>query len=184
VSPVSEARSLQARGRFPEAEQLLKSILQKNPDNMEAAMVLVRLYAQDLRQPAQAEEVLQRLEKRPHTSASHIDFARRSIKEWTTAKPVTAEAATPVQIVSLDEMLAQGEYDKAAGLIGERIREEPRNFALSLKLAEIEAVHRRNFNRAERIIQQLSADPLFEPEQIEAARLKLKAWREAVKPAS
>ena len=38
---------------------ILNSLLAQNPRNLDAAMMLMRLYAQDLHRPEKAEEVLQ-----------------------------------------------------------------------------------------------------------------------------
>ena len=55
--PLAAAAGLRAQGKFTEAEQLLKSLLAKNPSDAGAAMMLMRLYAQDWRQPDKAREV-------------------------------------------------------------------------------------------------------------------------------
>jgi hypothetical protein len=56
---------------------------------------------------------------------------------------------------------------------------QPQDFELRLKLAEVHAVHCKNFQRAEKIIFQLAAGSDFNPQQIESARAKLKEWRAA-----
>ncbi len=48
--PLAEASTLRRQGKFCEAELLLNSLLLKNSRDMDAAMMLTRLYAQDLRQ--------------------------------------------------------------------------------------------------------------------------------------
>ncbi len=81
-NPLTQAAQLRAQGKFAETEKLLKSLLAKNPADADAAMMLMRLFAQDLRQPGRAHEVLRQLEKQPQVAASHVEFARRSIEEW------------------------------------------------------------------------------------------------------
>ena len=72
---MNEAARLRAAGNFTGAEQKLQALLVKNPADADAAMLLMRLYAQDLRQPAKAKEVLLALEKQPRVAVAHIDFA-------------------------------------------------------------------------------------------------------------
>jgi hypothetical protein len=79
--PLAEARGLRLEGNFKGAEAILKSLLRAEPSNVDAAMLLMRLYTQDLRQKGKAIEVLQSLEKQRYVSRSYIEFARRSIEE-------------------------------------------------------------------------------------------------------
>lgn len=179
VRPVAEAARLRAQGKYSEAEQRLKALLTKNPADADAAMLLMRLYAQDLRQPAKAREILQALEKEPRVDRAHIDFARRSIDDWSRSKP---EPAKPVEApipVSVDELLAQGLIGSAMELVEEKLRERPGDFALRLKFAEVHAVHCANFPRAERIVRQIMGDPRFTPEQGANAKARLKEWHQA-----
>ena len=174
-NPLNEAAHLRAQGKFAEAERLLKSLLTKNPSDTGAAIMLMRLFAQDLRQPGRAHEVLRALEKQPHVSASHIEFARRSIDDWSKAKPEKIEMAALPKAKSVDELLAQKFFGSAIERLEEKITAQPQDLELRLKLAEVHAVHCKNFQRAEKIISQLEVD--FSPQQIEAARAKLKDWR-------
>ena len=48
-NPLTQAARLRAQGKFAEAEQLLKRLLKKNPADVGAAMLLIRLYAQNFR---------------------------------------------------------------------------------------------------------------------------------------
>lgn len=173
--PLTEAARLRAQGKFAEAEQRLKSLLAKNPSDADAAMMLMRLFAQDLRQPGRAHEVLRALEKQPHVSASHVEFARRSIDDWSKGKPEKMEVAAPPKAESVDELLAQKFFGTAIERLEEKIRTQPQDFDLRLKLAEVHAVHCKNFQRAEKIISQLEVT--FSPQQIASARAKLKEWR-------
>jgi hypothetical protein len=85
--PLTEASRLRRQGKFAEAEAILKSLLLENPSNADAALMLIRLYAQELRQPDKAKEVLRVLEQQPYVSSGHVEFARRSIHEWSQEKP-------------------------------------------------------------------------------------------------
>jgi|SRR5665213_1170511 len=182
-TPLAEAARLRALGKFTEAEQRLKSLLAKNPADADAAMMLMRLYAQDLRQPGKAHEILRALEKQPHVAASHVEFARRSIDEWSRAKPEKIEIAVLPE--SVGELLAQGFFGTAIERLEEQIETQPQDFDLWLKLAEVHAVRCKNFQRAEKIVQQMETGSSFSLQQIESARATLKAWRAAaaVRPA-
>ncbi|HSY17045.1 MAG TPA: tetratricopeptide repeat protein [Candidatus Acidoferrales bacterium] len=180
VKPLNEAARLRATGHFTDAEKKLQALLMKNPDDADAAMLLMRLYAQDLRQPAKAMEVLLALEKQPRVAVAHIDFARRSIDEW--SRPVTpppSKAAEPAPPQSLDDLLAQGFFGSAIEVLEQKLREQPGDFDLLLRLATIQAVNCANLPRAEKLVRQIEADPRFTPEQAAAARAKLKEWHEA-----
>src|SRR5208337_138391 len=106
LSPLGEAEQLRRQGKFPEAEAILKSLLAENPRSVDAALMLVWLYARDLRRPGQAKLVLRALEQQPHVPASHIEFARRTLDELSRPRSRTSEAAAPPD--SLDDLLAQG----------------------------------------------------------------------------
>ena len=174
-NPLNEAAQLRAQGKFAEAEQRLKSLLAKNPSNTGAAMMLMRLFAQDLRQAGRAHEVLRALEKQPHVSASHVEFARRSIDDWSKGKPEKIEMAAQSKVESVDELLAHNFFGTAIERLEEKIRAQPQDLELRLKLAEVHAVHCKNFQRAEKIISQLEVN--FSRQQIASARAKLKEWR-------
>jgi hypothetical protein len=80
--PLVEASRLREQGKLNEAESLLNSLLIKNPANVDAAFMLMRLYAQDMHRRDKAGEVLRSLERQPHVAPAHIEFARRSMDEW------------------------------------------------------------------------------------------------------
>jgi protein involved in temperature-dependent protein secretion len=87
------------------------------------------------------------------------------------------EVATPPQTV--DELLAQGFFGTAVELLEKKIKAQPQDFELRLKLAEVHAANCKNFQRAEKIIRQMGTDSSFSPQQIELARAKFKDWRAA-----
>lgn len=176
VRPLVDAGRLRAQGKFGEAEQLLQSLLAKNPADDGAAIMLMRLYAQDLRQPDRAYEVLRALEKQPHVPAAHLEFARRSIDEWRQPQAAQPDRAQPRKAKSVDELLAQGSYGVAVEMLEEQIKTQPENFELQLKLAEVYAVHCKILPRAERIVGHMERTPSFSPRQIAAARAKLAEW--------
>jgi len=175
--PLIEADRLRSQGKFPEAEMILNSLLAQNPRNLDAAMMLMRLYAQDLHRPEKAGEVLRALERQPHIPSAHLEFARRSIGEWDQGKPRTEDVA--VQPESIDELLAQGYFGTAIEILEQKIHEQPQDFDLRLTLAEVYARHCGDDLRAKRIVQQIEASADFNREQKLSAWPKLEEWRKA-----
>jgi tetratricopeptide (TPR) repeat protein len=179
-APLREAAALRAQGKFAEAEARLQALLKKNPADAEAAFLLMRLYAENLQQPARAHEVLRLLQQQPHVSADHVEFARRSIDDWNRPKPAAPAAAEPPATLSVDELLAQGGLGMAVESLEEQIRSRPEDFELQLRLAEVYAVHLKNLPRAGKIVQHMERNSLFKPEQIAMAKAKLQEWQAAV----
>lgn len=175
--PLAEADHLRARGKLSEAESMLNSLLLENPSNVDAALMLMRLYAEDMRCSDKAYEVLRSLEKQPHIPSAHIEFARRSIDGWTNPRP--KEAVVEVQPESIDELVARRYFGTAIEMLEQKIKEQPQDFDSWLKLAGTHGQHCGNWGRAEKIIQQIEENSAFSPGQIQLARTKLKEWREA-----
>jgi len=173
--PLTEAYHLRMQGRFQEAESILKLLLAEDPRNVDAAMMLMRVYAQDLHRPHQAVEILQALEKQPYVSPAHIEFARRSIGEWSHAKPKPEKVDAPPE--SIDELLAQGYLGTVIEILEQKIKEQPGDFDLRIKLAEVHALHCGNIHQAVKIVQKIEAHPGFNPEQLQHAKIKLGEWR-------
>ena len=175
--PLTEAYHLRMQGRFQEAESILTPLLAEDPRNVDAAMMLMRIYAQDMRQPLQATKILQALEKQPHVPPTHVEFARRSIAEWSQGKPRPEKVAAPPE--SIDELLAQGYLGTVIEILEQKIEEQPRDFDLRIKLAEVYSQHCCDVDRAGKIVRQIETNPGFTPEQIQNARTKLGEWRKA-----
>jgi hypothetical protein len=87
-SPLRNINRLRSRGCYQEAKSQLLRLLRHNPDNMAAAVMLVRVYAQDLHERDKAEKLINSLEKKPFISNGVIDFLRNSLNEWL-ATPIT-----------------------------------------------------------------------------------------------
>jgi lipopolysaccharide biosynthesis regulator YciM len=175
--PLTEAHQLRLQGRFQEAESILRPLLAEDPRNVDAAMMLMRIYAQDLRQPSKAVNILQALEKQRHISSAHVEFARRSISEWSQAKPKPAKVDAPPE--SIDELLAQGYLGTVIEILEQKIEEQPRDLDLRLRLAEVYSRHCGDVHRAGKIVREIETSPGFTPEQRQNARTKLEAWRKA-----
>ena len=181
IKPLAKVDELQSQGKFAEAELMLNSLLTDNPRDLEAAMKLMRLYAQDLRRPDQATAVLRKLEKQPYIAASLIDFARRSINEWSQTSRETAQTVPsiePMKVESVETLLAQKFFGSAVELLENQIKAQPQDFDLRLKLAEVQATYCHNFSRAEKIVRQMETDVSLSAVQIASAKAKLTAWRE------
>jgi tetratricopeptide (TPR) repeat protein len=175
--PLTDAYHLRMQGRFQEAESILKRLLAEDPRNVDAAMMLMRIYAQDLHQPQKATEILEALEKQPHVSPAHVEFARRSIDEWSQGKPKPETVVAPPE--SIDEMLGQGYLGTVIEILEQKIEEQPRDLDLRLKLAEVYSQHCGDIQWAEKIVRQIETSPGFTPEQGQNARTKLGEWRKA-----
>ncbi|HEV2435787.1 MAG TPA: tetratricopeptide repeat protein [Verrucomicrobiae bacterium] len=176
-TPLTEACQLRSQGKLSEAEARLNLLLAKNPADADAALMLMRLYAQDMHLSDKAGQVLRSLEQQPHVARAIIEFARRSIHEW--SHPKAKEAVAEAQPESLDGLLAKGYFGTAIEILEQKTRERPQDFELWLKLAETHARHCGNLKRAEKIIQQIETNPAFTPEQIQLAAARLIEWREA-----
>jgi hypothetical protein len=177
INPLNAASQLRRQGKFPEAASLLNSLLAENPANVDAALMLVRIYAQDLHRPDMARAALRELEKQPQVPSSHIEFARRSIDEWNRGKPQLD--AADAQPESIDELLTQGYLGTALEILEQKIKDQPGDFDLRLKFAEVYGQHCGDVDRAGKIVREIEAHPGFSPEQIQRARAKLEAWRKA-----
>ncbi len=174
--PLAEAHRARMEGKFDKSEGILKSLLEENPSNVHAALMLMRLYVQDFRRSDKATEVLRSLEKQPHLPPGSIEYARRSIVEWGQKKSAPAATVLPE---SVDELLACGHLGTAIEMLEQKIREQPKDFDLWLKLAEAHGLYSGNRHRAEKIVQQIESNRCFSAEQIERAKAKLAEWREA-----
>jgi tetratricopeptide (TPR) repeat protein len=174
--PLAEAHRLRSEGKFDEAETVLKSLLAENPSNVDAALMLMRFYVQDLRRSDKAAEVLRSLESQPHIPSAHLEYARRSINEWGQRKSAPATTALPE---SVDELLAGGYLGTAIEILERKIKEQPGDLDLWLKLAEAHGRHSGNFQRAGKIVQKMEGNRAFTAEQIRLAKAKLVEWREA-----
>ena len=175
--PLTEASRLRREGKFGEAEALLKSLLSRNPEHVDAGLMLIRLYAQELHQPDKAQKVLRALERRPHVPRGHTDFARRSIPEWGLGTPKLEEE--PALPESMEELLAHRHFGTAVERLEQKIQDQPGDFDSWLKLAEVYAEHCDNVSRADAIVQQITDHAIFSPEQIQTAKARLVKWREA-----
>ncbi len=141
--------------------------------------MLMRLYAQDVRRMDQAMKVLETLEQQAHVPRAHVEFARRSISEWSQIKPKAQK--TTAQPPSIDDLVAHRYFGTALEILEQKTGEYPDDFGSWLKFAEVHAVHCGNINRAEKIVREITASPAFTSEQIQSAKTKLKQWQAAAR---
>jgi tetratricopeptide (TPR) repeat protein len=194
--PLAEAQKLRWQRRFAEAEAKLESLLKQEPENVAAALMLLRIYAQDLLRPDKADAMLQTFGQRPHVPPAFIEYARRCLAEWSGIVPAKAKTAEGIESLlvdpkhsrapekaidwntaSVDELLAAGHLATAIKMLESQVDGQPRNFELWLKLAEAHGVHCGDFSRASKIIQKIEANSAFRPEQIALAKANLQAWQ-------
>lgn len=197
TSPVlAEPRRLRELGRFNEAEASLKRILDGQPENWPAMLLLMRVYSQDLRRPDQALAFIAPLDKKkPQLHRAFIKYAKRSIEEWCAARSegkgnqnepaapgvVDSAPAAPVAVaeVSVDELLKNGRLTAAIGMLENMTREQPKNFDAWMRFAEAHANYCRDFKRAEKIVRTMELSGNFTPQEIQQARAKVREWQVA-----
>ncbi|HTV40901.1 MAG TPA: hypothetical protein VMF08_10015 [Candidatus Sulfotelmatobacter sp.] len=177
LKPVTEAGKLRKAGKFEEAKILLNVLLEHNPSNLEAALMLIRLYAHDLHQPAMASEVLRSLEKQPHVPAAYIEIARHSITHQPLPVASASAAADEPLPESIDELLEKRYFGTAVDLLEKQCEAEPANFGPWIKLAEVHGLHCANLKLAEKTIHQIETNPAFTSDQKQQARNRLHDWR-------
>ena len=158
VPPLVQADRLRKAGKFAEAEQVLRSLLAADRTDAGAGVMLIRLYAEDLRQPERAQALLEALEKVPHVSRDHLEFARRSIAEWSQA-PSAPPSGAPAVAKSVDELVARGSFGLAVERLEDLILAQPGDFALQFKLAQVYANHCHNRLLAVKLLQQIIHHP-------------------------
>jgi tetratricopeptide (TPR) repeat protein len=177
--PLADAVRLRSQGDWAGAERELRSLLAANPENLTAALALMRLYAQDMHQSGRAAEVLRQLEKQPRVFPGYIEFARRSMDEWRRMPVAPDPAAVSPRAVPVDELLAGGSWGTAIEILEAQIQSQPGDFNLRLKLAEVYGRYCGNVEHAEKIVREMEAAAGFSPAQVQTAQNQLQAWRSA-----
>lgn len=176
--PLAEASHLRQAGKFKEAETVLKTLLKKEPSNVHSALMLIRLYCQDLRQPDMAAKVLQSIEKQPHVPAAYLEFARSALADSQTP-PAPPMNAVPEEKApdSIEELIAKKYLGTAIDILERQCETEPGNFGAWLKLAEVHGLHCANLQSAEKTIRRIEANSAFNAGQKQQARNQLQEWR-------
>ena len=174
--PLLDARNLRQKGQFTDAEIILKMVLEERPDNMDAAMMLLRLYVHDLRDRNKAVEVLRKLIHQPHVPAANIEYAQRLIHEFNEEKVAPELEPLPETVEGL---LAAGYFGTAIEMLEQKAAEQPENFDAQLRLIEARALHSRDFATAKRMIKDMETRKAFPADQIATAKAKLEEWHTA-----
>ena len=196
TKPLAEADRLRTQGNLTQAEATLSNLLKKEPSNQAAALMLMRLYAEDMHRHDLAEAELRRIMNQRHIPPAFIEYARRSIAEWSVPRAGTEDQVDTVESlllscsagetpsptappasVSVDELIANGCLGTAIERLEEELKEQPNDFDLWLKLAEAQGVHCGNLSRAGKIVERLKANPAFTPEQVQQVQARLKEWK-------
>jgi tetratricopeptide (TPR) repeat protein len=179
---LAEAARLRAAGRPTEAAAWLNRLLRRQPHHAQAVILLMRIYAEDLRQPARAAEILRQWETQPGLDPAQVESARRQLAKWipATGQPSAVESAPPVPppipVPTVEELVAQGHYGTAIEHLERELAKTPEDFSGWLKLAEIYACHCGNLVAAEKIIRRLNRMTAFGQEQQQLAAQRLKEW--------
>ena len=179
--PLADASRLRQAGKFKEAEAVLTLLLKTEPHNIDAALMLIRLYGQDMRQPDKAEKALWYLENEPHVPSAYIDIARRSIADWQAQNQLTQPAHTvPEEPVpeSVDDLIAKKYLGTAIDVLERKCEVEPGDFDAWLKLTEVHAAYCGNIPLAEKIVRRIEANPALNEMQKKQARNRFAEWRE------
>jgi len=177
LKPLTEAYLLRSRGHFKKAKTVLKSLLAGNPADADAALMLMQIYAQDLRQPGKAAKILRHLKTQPGIEPAWIEQAERSLREWRHPKLKLTAVAPPKSLDEIDELIGNGHFGMAVEILDAKTNAQPGNFWIWIRLAEVHAVYCNNLQRADAIIRQIENNPGFGAAQIQTARTRLQEWR-------
>lgn len=177
--PLAVAYGLCLQRRFRDAIAVLNPLLEKEPSNLDAALMLMRIYAENLHRRDKAMKILRLVEQQSRIPASRIEHARRSIERWSVRDTDSGKLVLQPKPEAVDDLVANGYLGTAIEILEQAVKGQPRDFDSWMKLAEVQGLHCGNLRKAEKIIQQLEANPVFSPEQIRLLRVKLEEWRNA-----
>jgi predicted Zn-dependent protease len=193
---LADAHRLRTQGCLTEAEAKLQSLLNQEPDNLAASLMLMRIYAQDLKSPGKADALLTSVARQPKVPPVFAKYARERIAEWSGAVPPREQTVEGIESLLVDrelanppeepvpavgaspaELLEAGYLATAIEILEEQTGAQPGNFELWMQLAEAHAVYCGNVNRAARIIERMTVNAAFSPQQLQQAKARLKEWR-------
>lgn len=193
----SEVHELCRTKHFAEATGKLDALLKREPNNLAAALLWMRIHAEGLHRPDLARARCDALRARPNTPPAFPEYARGRIGEWSGAvpprqkssegiesllvrnRPETAASLIPINAskASADELLKAGHLGSAIEALENQTRTQPHDFDAWMKLAEAYGVYCRNLSRAGKIIGAISNNSAFTEEQIQFAATRLKEWK-------
>ena len=171
LAPLKAARQLREQGRFDEAEDTLKRLLEKDPENLAAILLLVRVQAQDQQDPRKAEQWLVRLNETRFIPEDFLEFAWRSLDAWRLLPPGRDEvlSGNPPESThagrSVEELLAEGRLGTAQELAESQAAAAPDDFDAWLQLLKIHALHTGSVNRADEAFYKILMNPSFTEQQ-------------------
>jgi len=191
-----EAQKAYDAGHCLLAEGRLNQVLKSAPGNLKAGMLLMQLYARNLRNRNRAHSVLQSFEQREGTPPGFVDYARRRINQWLDPAPERLQSPEWIESVlvkrispqpteefidpktaSVAELLKAGHLGTAIERLETGVKERPQDFDLRLQLAEAYGRYCCNLSRASEIVAKIEAYPAFRPDQVRVAKTKLLEWR-------
>ena len=191
-----EARALFEEGCFEEAESKLNQVLNQEPGNLAAAVLLMRLYVQELRRPGKAHALLQSLERRCELPPGFADYSRQRIGRWLTPRSKVAETTEGIESLlveskhvntqtssavwpeaSVEGLLSSGHLGTAIEILEKQSKERPEDFDCWFKLAEAYGFYCCNISRAKEIVRKIEAKGTFTAEQVRQAKANLQQWQ-------
>lgn len=194
---LAEVQKLYEGGQCLLAESRLNQVLKREPGNLGAGILLMKLYARNLRNANRALALLHTLEQQRGVPPGFIDYARERIRQWfdpasepkpeaegiesilvrkRPTPPLEEEESDPNDL-SIDELLEAGHLGTAIERLETQIKEHPADFDLRLRLAEAHGLYCCNISRASDIVTKIQTDPAFSPAQARKAQARLLEWR-------
>ena len=194
---LAEVQRLYEEGQCLLAESRLNQVLKREPGNLAAGILLMKLYARNLRNSSRAFALLHTLEEQRGVPPGFIDYARQRIGEWfdpDSARKKDTEGIESILVrkrpvlppeeedsdpkdLSIDELLAAGHLGTAIERLETEIREHPQDFDLRLQLAEAHGLYCCNLSRANEIVARIQTDPAFSAAQVKKAQARLQELR-------
>ena len=195
---LAEIHLLREQNQFAEAESRLNALRKGAPDDLNIALMLLRVCAEDLKRPSEASLLLDEIGKRPVTPPRFVEYARHCVNQWSGAVPRVektsegiesllvpqphakpAEQAPQLDGASVDELLAAGHLATAIEHLEKQMAGRPGDFDLLMKLAEAHGVYCRDLRKAGKIVEKIEANVAFTPDQVRSAKARLGQWRKA-----
>jgi thioredoxin-like negative regulator of GroEL len=193
---LAEAQNLYDEGHCLQAEYRLRQMLKHEPENLTAGLMLMKLYAENLRDRNRALALLRAFEQGRAVPYGFIEYARQRINEW--FDPATVRLKSPEgiesilvqrkqveepeedmhpQFSSIADLLKSGRLGTAIERLETDIKKRPHDFDSRLQLAEAYGRYCCNFTRAREIVAKMETNPAFSTEQVRRAKAKLQEWR-------
>jgi len=98
-----ETQRLYEEGHLLVVEFRLKEVLKQEPRNLRAGMMLMRLYARNLRKANRALSVLSEFEGRGGVPPGFVDYARQRINEWLNPDSQRKKPAEGIESMLVDQ---------------------------------------------------------------------------------